>query len=133
MKYLLDTNTCIRHLNRRSQAIIDKLASLPSDEIAVCAVVKAELFYGAHKSQYPMLTLEKQQQFLDQFVSLPFDDESALIFGQIRAKLELAGTPIGLHDLQIAAIALAHNLIVVTHNVREFGRIERLHLIDWEV
>jgi tRNA(fMet)-specific endonuclease VapC len=105
MKYLLDTNTCIRHLNRRSPAIIDKLATLPPDEIAVCSVVKAELFAGAQKSQQPTRTLQRQRAFLDQFVSLPFDDAAADQFGRIRAVLEAAGTPIGPYDLQIAAIA----------------------------
>jgi tRNA(fMet)-specific endonuclease VapC len=133
MKYLLDTNTCVRHLNRRSPAIIEKLASLPPDEIAVCSVVKAELFYGAQKSEQPIRTFHLQQEFLNQFVSLAFDDRAADIFAQIRAKLEAAGTPIGPYDMQIAAIALVHNLIVITHNVREFGRVVGLQIEDWEV
>jgi tRNA(fMet)-specific endonuclease VapC len=120
-------------LNRRSQSIIDKLASLPSDEIAVCSVVKAELFYGAQKSQNPVGTLQRQRMFLDQFISLPFDDLAAEFYGQIRAQLEIAGTPIGIHDMQIAAIALTHQLIVVTHNRREFGRVSGLQMVDWEV
>ncbi|GAB4407664.1 MAG: type II toxin-antitoxin system VapC family toxin [Anaerolineae bacterium] len=131
MRYLLDTNLCIQHLNRRSQTIIDRLASLPPDEIAVCSVVKAELFYGAQKSRQPVVTLQRQRQFLDQFVSLPFDDRAAEAYAQIRATLEAAGTPIGPYDLQIAAIALAHGLIVVTHNTREFGRVAGLLFEDW--
>ena len=47
--------------------------------------------------------------------------------------LEKSGKPIGPLDLQIAACALAHNLILVTHNMREFGRIPNLQLEDWEV
>ena len=132
MKYLLDSNTCIRHLNRRSPEIIDRLALLPPDEIAVCSVVKAELFAGAQKSQHPIRTLQRQLEFLDQFVSLPFDDAAAHEFGRIRAILESAGTPIGPYDLQIAAIALVYGLIVITHNVREFGRVPGLPIEDWE-
>lgn len=77
MKYLLDTNTCIRYLNRRSPNIIQKLSNLSREEIAVCSVVKAELFYGAMRSQQPQRTLERQREFLDYFVSLPFADRAA--------------------------------------------------------
>ena len=66
-------------------------------------------------------------------MSLPFDDQSALIFGEIRAQLAANGTPIGAYDLQIAAIALANNLILVTHNTKEFSRIPQLQLEDWEI
>jgi tRNA(fMet)-specific endonuclease VapC len=70
---------------------------------------------------------------LRRFVSLPFGDEAAIVCGQIRARLASAGTPIGAYDLQIAAIALANNLTLVTHNTREFGRIEGLQVEDWEI
>lgn len=56
----------------------------------------------------------------------------ALICGQICAKLQKMGTPIGIYDLQIAAIALANNLVLVTHNTREFERVEGLKLEDWQ-
>lgn len=133
MKYLLDTVTCIRHLNQRSPAIIQKLASLPVGEVAVCSVVKAELFYGAAKSHDPISTRAKQARFLSAFPSLPFDDAAAAIYGTVRGKLEAQGTPIGPNDLLIASIALANQLILVTHNTREFGRISGLQLEDWEV
>lgn len=67
-----------------------------------------------------------------QFHSLPFDGRAAQIFGEIRADLARKGTPIGPYDLQIAAIALAHNVTLVTHNSVEFGRIATLRLEDWE-
>jgi len=89
------------YLNGRSSAIYDRLISTPIENIAVCSVVKAELFYGAMRSNNPTRTLERQQDFLERFVSLPFGDESALLFGQIRASLASAGTPIGAYDLQI--------------------------------
>jgi len=64
---------------------------------------------------------------------LPFDDQSAIIYGQIRAGLAASGTPIGPNDLFISSIALANNLILVTHNTREFSRVEGLRLEDWEI
>jgi tRNA(fMet)-specific endonuclease VapC len=133
MRYLLDTNVCVMYLNGRSSAIRDRLVSTPIEDMAVCSVVKAELFYGAMRSNNPTRTLERQQDFLERFVSLPFGDEAALLFGQIRASLASAGTPIGAYDLQIAAIALTNNLILVTHNTREFERVNGLQLEDWEI
>jgi len=132
MKYLLDTNTCIRYLNRRSPSIMRKLANVSPNDIAVCSIVKAELFAGAGKSQMPVQTLAKQQIFLNQFISLPFDDAAAMIYGPMRAQLEMVGIPIGPLDMLIAAIALANNLIVVTHNTAELGRVSRLTVEDWE-
>lgn len=131
MIYLLDTNCCIRYLKGDPRVIL-RLSSLPPSDIVVCSVVKAELMYGAMRSDNPTRTLRVQQAFLIQFESLPFDDQAGLIHGRIRAQLAALGTPIGPYDLQIAAIALANNLILVTHNTREFRRIEGLQIEDWE-
>ncbi|MEL6166639.1 MAG: type II toxin-antitoxin system VapC family toxin [Cyanobacteria bacterium J06628_3] len=132
MKYLLDTNVCARYLNGKSLLIRERIRATNKDDIAVCSVVKAELFYGAMRSNNPQKTLQNQQQFLNLFISLPFDDDTALIYGEIRAQLAALGTPIGPNDLQIAAIALRNNLILVTHNVREFSRVNGLQIEDWE-
>ncbi|QWF71555.1 type II toxin-antitoxin system VapC family toxin [Methylomonas paludis] len=133
MSFLLDTNVCVVYLNQPDSKVGKQLLSRHPHDIAVCSVVKSELFYGAMKSQRPQQTLEKQQIFLSAFHSLPFDDTAALIFGQIRADLYRQGKPIGPYDLQIAAIALANNLTLVTHNTNEFSRINGLQLDDWEL
>lgn len=133
LKYLLDTNACIVYFRNFQSGVRRKLESLPKSEIAVCSIVKAEMFYGSMKSQNPQKSLKEQNEFLDQFQSLPFDDEAALIFGELRADLAKKGTPIGAYDLQIAAIALANDLTLVTHNTKEFGRIGNLKLEDWEI
>ncbi len=132
MKFLLDTNVCVVYLNQPGSRVADELHRHHPDDIAVCSVVKAELFYGAMKSRWPERTLVKQQAFLFTFRSLPFDDRAADCFGRLRAELQRQGKPIGPYDLQIAAIALAHGLTLVTHNTREFSRIEGLKLTDWE-
>ena len=133
MKYLLDTNVCIVYLKGRNLSLKQRLDTVSIQEIAVCSVVKAELCYGAMKSANPERNFALQQSFLAQFISLPFDDLAATTFGEIRAQLEIRGMPIGAYDLQIAAIALANNLILVTHNTREFERVQGLQLEDWEV
>lgn len=133
MKYLLDTNTCIRYLNRRSTVVANRLHGTPESDIAVCSVVKAELYFGAMRSANPQVTLQGQRVFVERFISLPFDDASVLYYAQIRADLANKGTPVGGNDLMIAAIAMANNLILVTHNTREFGRVENLQIEDWEL
>ncbi len=84
------------------------------------------------RSNNPTQSIRNQQAFLEHFVSLPFDDQCSLIHGQIRAQLTLTGELIGPYDFLIAAIALAHDLILVTHNTGEFSRVPNLKLEDWQ-
>lgn len=133
MTYLLDTNVCVLHLAGRSAKIQQRLQTIPASEIALCSVVKAEIFYGVMKSNSPQQSLALRQRFLSQFVSLPFDDLAAEFYGRERARLAKLGTPIGPNDLMIAAIALANSLTLITHNTREFGRIVGLQFEDWEI
>jgi len=133
LKYLLDTNACINYLNYPQAKVAAVIRSVPLHEIAVCSVVKAELFFGSRKSKNPATNLGKQLQFLDQFESLSFDDEAANAYANIRADLTAKGTIIGPYDLQIAAIAIANNLTLVTHNVSEFSRVAGVRIEDWEL
>ena len=132
MTYMLDTNACIRYLNGRAPAIRARLELLEPEDVVVCAVVKAELFYGANRSENPQRSLERQKHFLQPFASLPFDDVAATAYAQIRADLAVKGTLIGPNDLLIAAIAVANDVTLVTHNVREFSRVLDLKIEDWE-
>ncbi len=132
LRYLLDTNVCIRYLNGEPPSLQRRVQAVDLENIAVCSVVKAELFYGAMRSVDPDFAWARQRRFLEVFVSLPFDDIAALIAGRIRAQLSNLGTPIGSNDLLIASIAVANNLILVTHNTREFSRVEGLQFEDWE-
>jgi tRNA(fMet)-specific endonuclease VapC len=121
------------YINGRSASVRGRILALPPSEVVICSIVKFELSYGAMRTNNPTVTLQRQQSFLSCFASLPFDDRAALICGEVRAKLAQLGTPIGPYDLQIAAIALAHDLTLVTHNAREFGRVEGLQVEDWEI
>ncbi len=133
MKYLLDTNACIRYINGRSAQIRLKLPTVQRSEIAVSSITKAEMFYGSAKSQTPELSRRKQLEFLTTVQSIAFDDAAAEEYGRVRADLERRGMPISSNDLLIAATALAYKLILVTHNTAEFSRIAGLSLEDWEV
>jgi len=130
--YLLDTNVCIKFLNSKSENLHQKIIAQPLSELAICSVVKAELIYGAVKSQKSAENIQKLHSFFAKFNSFDFDDKAAECFGQIRTELESLGTPIGAYDLMIASIALANNLTVVTNNTREFNRVDGLQIEDWE-
>lgn len=132
MKYLLDTNTCVRILNNSNEQIVERISTTPASDIYLCTVVQLELYYGAYKSSQQETNLAKLSRLFNQFLILPFDERSAKIAGRIRAQLAVLGTPIGPYDLQITATALANNLILVTHNTGEFSRVEGLQIEDWE-
>ena len=133
MIYLLDTNTCIQYLNGRNSLVVNKLKSQKPNDIVLCDIVKLELYYGAYKSARKDKNLQVLNEFFQEFHSLSFDDQAAKKAGEIRAKLAALGTPIGPYDLQIAAIALVYSLILVTHNIDEFSRVEGLSYEDWEI
>ena len=132
-RYLLDSNVCIVYLKGRSETLRRRLDAMEAQMLAVCSVVKAELFYGAKRSNNPEKALQVQRLFLNQFVSFAFDDQCSEIYGEIRADLARRGTPIGSNDLLIASIALANNFTLVTHNLRDFSRVPKLKIEDWEV
>jgi len=130
--YLLDSNTCIRFLNGKSGAIERRLMGTKPSEIKLCSVVKAELWYGAARSNHVAVVMSKLSAFFAPYESFPFDDTAAIEYGRIRGQLARARTLIGPNDLMIAAIARGRGLTVVTHNTREFSRILGLSTEDWE-
>ncbi len=130
MRYLLDSNICIAWL-KGHDLVVERLIAVGKNQVCLCSPVKAELWFGVCKSQRKTENQTNLRQLFRQLSSLPFDDQAALFFGDIRAHLARQGTPIGPYDLQIAAIALAHELTLVTHNTREFARVPGLQLEDW--
>jgi tRNA(fMet)-specific endonuclease VapC len=133
MIYLLDTNVCIHLLNQRQPKVIDHFRQHNPASIALCSVVKAELFYGAQRSQRREANLQTLRTFFAPLASLTFDDAAAEHYGQIRADLLAQGQPIGPNDFLIAAIARAHDATLITHNTAEFSRVPGLRLEDWEI
>lgn len=130
--YPLDTNVCIKILNNDSPPLVERMRSRRPSEIALCSVVKAELVYGARKSRRAAANLATLQEFFEPFRSYAFDDECTEPYGIIRTDLERSGEPIGPYDLMIAAIAMANDATLVTHNVDEFSRVVGLRWEDWE-
>lgn len=132
MTFMPDTDTCIRYFTNRNAGVVQRMAATDPRDIRICDIVKAELYYGAYKSQRRDQNLALYDAFFDQFQSLHFDSAAARQYGRLRVALESVGTPIGPNDFLIAAIALSNNVILVTHNTREFSRVPGLQLDDWE-
>jgi tRNA(fMet)-specific endonuclease VapC len=122
MTYLLDTNAWIQFLNIPNAVVTQRLSLLQPNDVRLCTVVMAELYYGAWKSSRHESNLARLQGLWSQFEIVDFDQRSASVYGRIRASLESQGTPIGGNDL-----------ILVTHNTREFARVEGLAIEDWEI
>jgi tRNA(fMet)-specific endonuclease VapC len=131
MNYLIDTNICIYILNKKPKSVLDRFESFSMENICVSSITVAELEFGAKKSKRRKENLERLEFFLFPFEILPFNDNSATFYGDIRSKLEREGHVIGQLDMLIAAQALENNLILVTNNQKEFSRISNLQLDNW--
>lgn len=132
MIYLLDSNTCVAYLRKPLAVIAHKLLATPPTDVALSAITAVELYRGAHLSAKVAENLAKVATLISRFTTLPLDTPTAEIAGRIDAELARQGLRIGPYDALIAAIALAHDLTLVTHNTREFGRVAGLRLEDWE-
>lgn len=130
MAFLLDTDTCIYALNQNAK-VIQRLLSTGREDVVVSVITEGELRTGAAKSASPVRTLRRLENFLAPLAIAEFTSEDAVVYSQVRARLERAGTPIGPLDTLIAAQAIVRNLTLVTNNEREFRRVHGLHIENW--
>jgi tRNA(fMet)-specific endonuclease VapC len=128
-RYLLDSNAVIALLNNTTSNAARRVRREKPSDVAIPAIVAHELFYGAFKSSRAGRNLALVDAL--QFAVLEFDREDARQAGAIRALLASKGTPIGPYDVLIAGQAVARSLILVTHNIQEFGRVPGLQFEDW--
>jgi tRNA(fMet)-specific endonuclease VapC len=131
MSFLLDTNVCIEILRGRNPNLQERLQRAGQENLAICAIVRAELLCGARLARDPARELARLAVF-DELQDYPFDSAAAEQYSLIRVHLQQQGRLIGAYDLLIAAIALAYNLTLVTHNTSEFSRVPGLQLEDWQ-
>jgi tRNA(fMet)-specific endonuclease VapC len=130
MRHLLDTNI-ISDLVRNPQGrVAARIAVVGESAVCTSIIVAAELRFGVAKKGSPRLTTQLER-LLAALPILPFEEPADVAYGQIRAQLEAAGTPIGGNDLLIAAHAMALGLSVITDNEREFARVEGLVVDNW--
>lgn len=131
MRYLFDTNAAIALIGRKSASLVNRVTTDVEGAIAIPAIVAHELFFGAYRSVRVAFNLETLRIFFSDFSILAFDAQDARMVGEIRADLSARGTPIGPYDVLIAAQARAHDLTLITNNVREFARVDGLRVEDW--
>ena len=121
--FMLDTDICIYIIKRKPASVLKRLESLKPGQLAMSAITFAELMNGAKKSQHVEANLAKLNALGELLDIRPFDKKAAVSYGDVRSSLEKKRETIGGNDLLIAAIALANNLILITHNVSEFSRV----------
>jgi tRNA(fMet)-specific endonuclease VapC len=131
--YLFDTDIITNVLKKQpSQCLLERFALIPKHQQHISTITVSEIVYGAMKSSRPAYHLNNLEQILLPSVNVvSFDTKAACVCGRFRAELEKKGQPLDLADLEIASIAIAKDLILVTGNIRHFGRIEGLRLENW--
>ena len=127
---MLDTNICIYVINDRPSEV-RRIFNERAEQLCISSVSLAELHYGAAKSESPERSLSVAESFAARLEVLPFEEKAAAHYGEIRADLERAGTPIGPYDLMIAGHARSQGLTLVTNNIREFERVGGLRTENW--
>jgi tRNA(fMet)-specific endonuclease VapC len=130
-KYLLDTNVCADYLSGRHPEVVQRMQACRPGDLAISSIVESELRYGVQRSAHRRANHARLESLLGAIDSVPFDSKAAVFYGKIRSVLEASGTPIGPNDLLIAAHALALELVLVTDNVAEFGRVASLKVENW--
>ena len=126
--YMLDTDVCIGLLRGTCVEAFGWFRSTTTDDIALPALVEAELRLGTKKKKNRR-NRDIVEAFLEPFTIVPFDSSCAQAYAALRAELEGVGTPIGPNDMIIAATALANGATLVTNNVREYQRVKGLKVV----
>lgn len=127
---MLVTNTLSALIRDPHGPVLQRIPTVPPDTLCTSIIVACELRYGAQRKGSPPLT-QRVERLLDSLAVLPLDESADRHYADIRATLESTGTPIGNHDLFIAAHARSRDLTLVTHNLREFRRVPGLCVADW--
>lgn len=131
MKWMLDTDTCIAIIKGKPPSVLKKLRGKSVGQVGISSITLGELAFGAAKSGRRDESRAALAEFLLALEIASFDSDAASSHGQVRASLEKRGTPIGALDTLIGAHAVALDVVLVTHNTREFGRLDTLRLEDW--
>lgn len=129
MSFLIDTDVCSAHLKNDRRATSRFMQY--SGRLHVSAITAGELYTWALRESAPARHLDGLLAFLSDVVVLDFNHKDAQVFGAVRAQLFDRGVVIPSADSLIAATALAHDLALVTHNVKHFANIPGLNVIDW--
>ena len=133
MGVLIDASVLIEYERGR----IDpekRLQAREDDEFFLSVITASELLHGVHRARDANVRARRSafvEAVLERFPLLPIDLTTARTHARLWAELMTAGTPIGPHDLWLAAACVAHGLTLVTGNVREFERVPGLAVESW--
>ncbi len=133
IRYMLDTNMIAYAKNQHPRCVLEKLRQLDPSEICISSITMAELEFGIFNSSKPAQNRLALMMFLSGISILPFDSAASYEYGDIRHTLRSSGTIIGANDMLIAAHARSLDITLVTHNTREFSRVQNLKLEDWAI
>jgi len=129
--YLLDTNIASHIIKGDIPLVRERLAKVPLHEVAVSVVTQAELLYGLAKRGHPQGLSTRVREFLIRVDILPWTQDVASIYGDLRASCEASGVTLAPMDMMIAAHAKAAGAVLVTRD-RAFGFIPNgLTVQDW--
>jgi tRNA(fMet)-specific endonuclease VapC len=131
MEFMLDTNICIYLIKQAPPGVIKRFKRFDINQIGISSITLSELLYGVSKSSRPEQNRLALIQFLAALEILPYDDQAAQCYGELRAHLEKQGRPMGSLDMLIAAHALSIPCTLVTNNEKEFSRVPNLKIDNW--
>jgi len=131
IRYLLDTDICIYLIKKHPPEVLARFQQTQLKQLHISTITVFELYFGIEKNNSQQRNLVALENFITPLTLVDFSVESAKKAAKIRSILQKQGTPIGAYDLQIAAIAVAENMTLLTHNVREFERVKGLKLENW--
>ena len=129
--YMLDTDTCIFILRRSIPALLSRIQSVPLEEQVMSVVSLAELLYGVQESSKKKANRAGVDALVRHVTVMEWSARAAEHYAEIRADLKRKGLPIGANDLMIAAHARSEGAIIVTNNVKDFGRVKGLKVENW--
>ena len=133
IRYLLDTNICIYLIKKHPPEVLARFQQVQLKQLHISTITVFELYFGIEKNNSQPRNLAALENFIAPLTLVDFSVEAAKKAAKIRSALQKQGTPIGAYDVQIAAIAVAENMTLLTNNVREFERVKGLKLENWVI
>jgi tRNA(fMet)-specific endonuclease VapC len=130
---MLDTNACIGIINGNPSILRTYLMQCQPEQVSISPIVHYELLFGVCNSKQKQRNQNNLQQFLKYIQVLEWGEEQSIAAASIRCQLSQKEQLIGHDDMLIAAHALSLSATLVTHNTREFERVDGLLLEDWEL
>lgn len=130
-RYLLDTNICIYLIKKHPPEVFKRFQQIQLNQLYIPSVTIFELYYGIEKNNSQQRNLSALENFIAPLTIVDFNENAAKQAAKIRATLQKKGTIIGAYDIQIAAIALSLDMVLLTNNTKEFERVDDLKWENW--